>query len=913
MGFIHIFLIATFTGLLVFAQGPGDEAEVLNGENTDTSEKLFEEEEISSEPEPEIATDQDYKPTPPRLRRRSRFGQKNDKAIEDLKSRKAKNSDVDFPTDPEIPTTPVKDIQVQGQDKKKKLTFAEAHPEDITDENFPDLIKSFDYPNANIMDVANAIGKLTKKNFIIEPGVSGKITIVAPTPVTVAQAWKLFLSALAMNGYTIVPTNDGYLKIRKATNAINDSIETYSGAYYPTSDQLITRIIRLKYIQASSLKKSLEKFVPKNKKTGKVEAYDDTNSVIISGYGSSVQRISTIIEELDKPGFEERLEVIPIRHAKSKSIADLVMNIIKGGEKTKKGGRFSRSRFKNKAERVENLKLVTPDERTNSIIVVGNAQGIRRIKKLVKQLDYPLDPADAGGVYVYYVKHGDANLIAETLSGVTQEDAKKTKKGSKKDDKSFMAPKAQKPIFGGSVVIKADENTNSLIVTASKQDYQVVRNLLAKIDIPKDQVFVEAIIMEMEASTEDIWNLNYMKFFKGKNKTNTNNNQGGGAARVGFTGRNFAPLLHPAGSSGAILNLGDPKETIQLTMGGQSVEIPSLLALINFLKKKTNANILSTPHILAMDNEESEIEVGEEVPVGGTQNFSNQGITSITPQFKPATILLKIKPYISPDSDIVRLEVEQKIQKVSSEPIRASALAQSTQSLTKKLIKTNIVLESGQTAVLGGLMEDEDSIEEDKVPLLGDIPILGWLFKNKSITRIKKNLVVFLTPTIIRSSFGHRRLLHKKINQRIDWIKKYHGGRDPYGERFNSLIESSVSTTNPGEAEWDLEEVVPRENENDDAGESKPTPLGDDELRVNPVDENTGVEDINLMNMNEPLPIGGFPEEISVGVGDESVETPGPARDSSMFWNTTPSFDQSLEESTEENFENQELPEVPRQ
>ena len=219
--------------------------------------------------------------------------------------------------------------------QKNKLSFAQAQPEDITDENFPDIIESFDYPNANIMDVASAIGKLTKKNFIMEPGLSGKITIVAPTPVTVAQAWKMFLTALAMNNYTIVPTNDGYLKIRKENNAKNDSIETYSGPYYPTSDQLITRIVQLKYIQAENLKKSLEKFV--SKKAGNVESYENTNSLIISGYGSSVERISRIIEELDKPGFEERLEVIPIRHAKAKDIADLIEKIIKGGSNKKKG------------------------------------------------------------------------------------------------------------------------------------------------------------------------------------------------------------------------------------------------------------------------------------------------------------------------------------------------------------------------------------------------------------------------------------------------------------------------------------------------------------------------------------------------------------------------------------------------
>ncbi len=758
----------------------------------------------------EVPVDIEEPPPPPPSRFdniRSRFNRGN-----------TDNGDSGFspPVTNNRPATPVTDIKVQKVEspKKNSITFAEAQPEDITDENFPDIIESFDYPNANIMDVANAISKLTKKNFIIEPGVSGKITIVAPTPVTVAQAWKLFLSALAINSYTIVPTNDGYLKIRKETNAKNDSIETYSGAYFPTSDQLITRIIKLKYIQAEDVKKSLEKFV--SKKAGDVESYENTNSLIVSGYGSSVERISRIIEELDKPGFEERLEVIPIRHAKSKDIAELIEKIIKDGGNEKAGAnRFAPSRFGQvQGGKIENLKLVAPDERTNSIIVVGNQQGIERIDKLVKRLDYPLDPADAGGVYVYYVKHGEAVKIAETLSGIAEESKKAVEKtNTAKDDKTFTAPQVQKPIFGGNVVMKADENTNSLIVTASKQDYRVVKNLLAKIDIPKDQVFVEAVIMEMEANNSNFWNMNYMKFFKDENAA-TQGTQGEGVARVGFTGGNIQDLINPTSGKGAILNLGDPRETIRINAGGQLIEIPSLIALISFLKEKTNANILSTPNILAMDNEESEIEVGEEVPVGGTQNFAMQGVSSITPQFKDATILLKIKPFISPDSDIVRLNVEQKIQKVSTRQIQAELLAQSTQSLTKKVLKTNIVLESGQTAVLGGLMEDEDTISESKIPLLGDIPLLGWLFKNSTVRKVKKNLVVFLTPKIIRNTSGHKSILREKMAERIDWIKENSGGRDPYGERFNNLMrDSSASSTTytptTDEVELDLEEAVP--------------------------------------------------------------------------------------------------------
>ncbi|MCJ8275448.1 MAG: hypothetical protein HRT44_09525, partial [Bdellovibrionales bacterium] len=406
--------------------------------------------------------------------------------------------------------------------------------------------------------------------------------------------------------------------------------------------------------------------------------------------------------------------------------------------------------------------------------------------------------------------------IAETLSGIAQESEKAAEKSTKGNDKkgAFVAPKVQKPIFGGSVVIKADENTNSLIVTASKQDYKVVKNLLNKIDIAKDQVFVEAVIMEMQANNSNLWNMNYMRFFRTGGDDDTQVQGQDGIARVGFTGGNIGDLLNPAGGTGAILNLGDPSETVSVNFGGNVVEIPSLLALINFLQSKTNANILSTPNIIAMDNEESEIEVGDEVPLFQNTTIGQGGVQQNNIRTADATIKLKIKPFISPDSDIVRLNVEQTIAQVSNQPIRAANLADNAQGLSKKSLKTNIVLESGQTAVLGGLMEDEDTVEETKIPLLGDIPVLGWLFKNRSVTKVKNNLVVFLTPKIIRSTADHRNILNDKLSDRIEWIKKNSGGRDPYGEKFNGLIKNSqagASTFTPSneELELDLEEAVP--------------------------------------------------------------------------------------------------------
>ncbi|NQZ00969.1 MAG: hypothetical protein HRT45_09935 [Bdellovibrionales bacterium] len=211
--------------------------------------------------------------------------------------------------------------------------FSEANPEDITNENFPDLIESFDYPNADIADVIKAIGELTGKNFIVDPQVRGKITIIAPSQITVAEAYRAFLSALAINGLTVVPSG-AFLKIKTARNAQRDSIETYSGDYFPNSDQMITRIIKLKYISADEVNKQL-RILPS--KDGEMVPYPPTNSIIISDYGANIERVMKIINQLDVPGFEEQLEVIRIKYAKAKDIEELLSKIINKGEDTKKG------------------------------------------------------------------------------------------------------------------------------------------------------------------------------------------------------------------------------------------------------------------------------------------------------------------------------------------------------------------------------------------------------------------------------------------------------------------------------------------------------------------------------------------------------------------------------------------------
>lgn len=677
---------------------------------------------------------------------------------------------------------------------KGNIDFSRANPEDITDENFPNLIESFDYPNANIAEVVKAISKLTGKNFILEKGVSGTISIIAPSRITVAEAYRAFLTALAMNGYTIVPSGN-FLKIRQIATAAQEAIDTYSGSYFPNTDQLITRIVRLKYISAEEVEKTLRPLV--NKQAGDIRPYAPTNSLIITDFGSNIERITTILNQLDVPGFEEKLVVITIKFARAKDISDLIDQIINKGDR-KSGNQFNPGipRFRTSTSSssggsgAANYSLVLPDGRTNSIIVVGNDAGIERIRGLVAKLDFRLRPEDSGGVYVYYVRHGESEKIANVLNGIATESAKtKTSTGG-----SSAAPPSinaqtgtvnpvagSQAVFGGDVKVAADKENNSLIITAAKTDYEVVRSILAKIDIPRDQVFVKAVIMETNASDTVNWGIDYYKFAEGTN----------GIGRAGFRGTTgLDKLTNPANDQGMVLGFGTGK-TVEITVGTTKVNVPSLLALVNFFKSYGGGNILSTPQVTALDNEEAEIVVGQNVPISQSVSTTTVG-TQASIERKDLNLKFTLTPYISPDTDSVRLKIDQKIDSLSNTTITGdlgkAAIAYDTRS-----VKTNVIVNSNDTAVIGGLMSDEQTDQITKIPVLGDIPILGWLFKSKISQKKKKNLMIFITPRIIRNSQDGSDLLNAKLNERIDFIQQNLKGQDPHGYEVDKLPRKALS------------------------------------------------------------------------------------------------------------------------
>ncbi len=700
---------------------------------------------------------------------------------------------------PNLPTQVIKPINKNAKSsiltEKQKEKFSKAGAEDITSENFPETIESFDFPNVEITDIIKAISELTGKNFIIDSTVRGKITVLAPSKITVAEAYKAFLSALAINGFTVVPSG-GFLKIRNARSAQRDGIDIYSGSYYPNADQMITKVVHMKHISAEELKTKLARLL--NSSYGEMEANPQTNSLIISDFGSSIDRIMKIINQLDVPGFEEQLEVVGIKYAKAKDIADLIDKVVNKGQKSSSssGGfnagvpRFSSaggsSGSGGKMGGISSF-MVFPDDRTNSLIIVGNKAGIGRVRKLVSQLDFKVSAESQGGVYVYYVKYGEAEKIASTLSEVAKDS---TPKAAPTTGGFGFAPQGQaavrEGVFGGEVSIKADKNTNALVVSASKNDYEKVLSILAKLDIPRDQVFVEAIIMEMSINDGYSSSGGLVKF----DST---------GAKAGFAGSStdITDVLSPlSGAGNAILGFSSGSINVPLDITNPSkgtTAVPNLLGYLKFIKQFGKTNILSTPQITATDAQSATIEVGDKVVTRAiTTPGANGTPNSTQPEFDDATIKLTIKPFISPASETIRMEFKQTVKQLSNVPV-PSDFNGKVQPLATRSIETNVVLHNGDTAVIGGLMKDEESEVVKKVPILGDLPILGWFFKSKDSSKRKVNMLVFLSPKILRNPADQQRLLTEKTNERLRFLKQ-NGGKDPYGSTVDKILKREART-----------------------------------------------------------------------------------------------------------------------
>lgn len=672
-------------------------------------------------------------------------------------------------------------------------------------------VKNFDLPDKDIKDVVTLISKWTGKNFILDNKVRGKITIIGPSQVTLQEAYHAFLSALEANNLTTVQSGK-FIRIIEAAEARRAPVETYAGEFAPDTDQYITRIFQLKHINSDEVQRE---FRDMTSRQGKLFAYEPTNSIIITDTGSNIRRIEGILKTLDVKNFETTLHVLKIKNGNAKAIADMLAEIY-GDAKSggSSGGNGPRVFRRNALDRLRGggvISKVIPDEGTNSLIVLANQAGFRQLVELVAKLDVRV--TDTGKIHVYYCEYAKAEDLASTLAALAGNGGgAKGTAGRKTTVTSPNAAGGTAPSTGssgpvtaeleGGVKITSDAATNALVITANQQDYQTLRRVIKKLDIPRLQVFVESAILELSIDKTAKYGTNIGVPVAGLGLaggfiTNADDLKTV-LSRTGLPEGVTVPLLFG--------NTVDTPIGIPSTAGGAAtsttIPLSTFTGLLNLLAKDTNTSVLSTPQIIAMDNEKAEFKVLDEIPVVS----STQVATATSPAVQNVTTLkvgieIKLTPHVNAASRTIRLELEQTVDSLKAASDIPLNLQATTKAKTSRVTNTTVVVRDGDYIMLGGLMNDQVNESEVKVPLLGDIPIIGWLFKAKNNTVTKKNLIILLKPRILGTAYEASKVAEENLDKRQDFIDKYYGGTDEHEDHVTDLRERLLEQRRRGSQE----------------------------------------------------------------------------------------------------------------
>ncbi len=631
--------------------------------------------------------------------------------------------------------------------------------------------------NEDIGEVTKQISRALGKNFLLDDKLKGKVTIISERKMTKDEIWEAYLSALDSLGMTIVQGPAGLLKIVPTREAISNPIDFYTDST-PYTDRFITRLVNMKNINASDMANVVKGLVSKE---GNLFAYPSTNSLIITDSGTNIDRLIRLINELDQEGPQEVLEIIPIVYADVKDLSSKITQIFETDKASSGGGTPAPATRKGVKEpesldEIPKLKKVIPDDRTNSLIVLASKRSIEKVRDLIKKLDSPVR-GDTGEVHVYYLKYAaakDMSTVLTAISGAVQQ-GKDKKAGNAAANTADAAKAAVSSLVGGAeftgkFTVTADENTNSLVITANAKDYAtLIDQVIAKLDIPRNQVYVESVIVELSVSEGQ----NLGAGLLGGKTINV------GGTDLNLFGSTFGFL--PGGASSLLNGTvgGASSNTVGINVPGVSsgsgssttTNVPGFFAALQFAQANTDVNILSTPNILTLDNQEAEIKVGQKVPFPSASATTIGGSLQTTFTREDVALSLKIKPQISEGGNI-RMEVTQEDRNVLPADQQSANAASAGPSTTERSIKTHIVASNGQTVVLGGLIKDKYQNAIHKIPVLGDIPILGYLFKTKTKSKEKVNLVVFLTPHIIREPKDFLAILRKKIDEQNAFVEQ---------------------------------------------------------------------------------------------------------------------------------------------
>ena len=613
-----------------------------------------------------------------------------------------------------------------------------------------DALITMDFQDADLNVVIKFMGELTGKNFLVSEQVRGKVTIISPKKITVREAYQVFESVLEMNGFTAVPGDDA-IKIIPSVIARQTGLEMREGKDFktlPPEDRMITQVIPLEHASADEVRNL---FAPSVAKEGMIVSYKPTNHLIITDRASNIYRLLKIIEQIDVRIVEEKITIFPLEYASAKALADKLGQLMAGDAQKPIPGRPPAPVA---AQRV--VKII-PEERTNSLIVLANEQDTQEVRNLVARLDTEA-PKGKSQLHVRYLEHARAEELAKVLNSIVTGKAK------------VAVPPGRQPQAAASpeeASITADKSTNSLVITASPQEFKELEEVIAKLDMIRSQVLVEALIAEvqMEKSLQIGVDWRIME-------------QPVEGSTRGLGGTDFGLIsgaqrgVYPSSTGETGLLLGVAKGFI--TVGG--VQVPNLGLLVRAFQRDTDVNILSTPHLLTMDNEKAKIIVADNVPLlksdltqplaTATAAVSNVAV-SRTYEYKDIGIQLEITPHISKGS-MVRLEISTEVSNILAvDPANPGFVT-----TRKRQATTTVAVDNGQIIVIGGLIRDESSDTTKKVPCVGNIPVLGWLFKNFAGSNTKTNLLIFISPQIIRTAEDLEKATAKKKKESDENLQK---------------------------------------------------------------------------------------------------------------------------------------------
>lgn len=598
------------------------------------------------------------------------------------------------------------------------------------------------FVNADIPSVIKAVGELTGRNFIIDPRVKGTVMITSAKPVSRHQVYPILLSALRMQGFAAIESH-GMVKIVPEAEAKQNFSLTRGKQVNDSGDRIITQVYPLQYESATQLMPVLRPLIGPN---NAISVLPNSNTLVITDYADNVRRLNAVLSAVDQPG-ENDTALIRLSHVSAVDVAQSLGRLMGDGAPQAGGppGAPGGSRL-----------TIVPDVRSNSLLVRSdNPARITMLRGLVGGLDVP--GAAGGTIHVVYLRNAEAMKLAETLRGIlTGEAPAPASTGT-----AAASPATASPITGaGGSMIIADQATNSLVISAPDVTYNALRAVIDKLDARRAQVFVEALIVEITAEKAAEFGIQWQDL---RNLHDAGTNFIGG---TNFGGRNTGSNIIDAA-----VNLGTVGQGLNIGVVSGTIDIPGLGVVTNLgvlaraLESDANGNILSTPNLVTMDNEEATIVIGQNVPFITGQYAQTGGSTTPSPfqtiERQDVGLTLKVRPQVS-EGGSIKLQIYQEISSLRPTTTAADVITD------KRSIDSTVLVDDGRIIVLGGLIQDTMQDGLEKVPLLGDIPLLGNLFKFEKRKRMKTNLMVFLRPHVLRDTSSADSL----TSERYDFIRE---------------------------------------------------------------------------------------------------------------------------------------------